>query len=162
MRLTDVSSVCICEISRNKLIMNLKRYLRQKLCSLVNKNYHKQHSFWCPECWKLHFLAFKFQIFLGEHAPRPTQWKGALRPPLLSQPLVKRPLRAQFLWVCRRDKPTWVRLVICKPFLVFSHHSSKPTENALYYIYKTIVSSSNFLWVYHHNNPYVFDQSERT
>ena len=47
----------------------LLRFL--ELCSLVNKNNHKQYSFWCPECWKLHFRASKFQIFLGEHIPRP-------------------------------------------------------------------------------------------
>ena len=26
---------------------------------------------WCPECWKWHFRASRFQNFLGEHAPRP-------------------------------------------------------------------------------------------
>ena len=24
---------------------------------------------WCPECWKWHFRASRFQNFLGEHAP---------------------------------------------------------------------------------------------
>ena len=57
--------------------MNLKHhYLLQKLCSLVKKNNHKQPFFPCPERWKLHFRASKFQIFLGEHAPDLPGGKG--------------------------------------------------------------------------------------
>ena len=33
-----------------------------------------------PEYWKLHFRALKFQNFLGEQAPRPSQKKGTIGP----------------------------------------------------------------------------------
>jgi len=35
------------------------------------------------ERWKQHFQVSRFQIFLGEHAPRPPLW---LRPPALACP----------------------------------------------------------------------------
>ena len=35
---------------------------------------------WCPECWKWHFRAFRFQNFLGEHAPDPRRLMGLTAP----------------------------------------------------------------------------------
>ena len=31
----------------------------------------KQHTFWCPEHWKSHFQAARFQVFLGCMSPDP-------------------------------------------------------------------------------------------
>ena len=38
------------------------------------------------------------------------------------------------------------------------YHAGKPIERVVYYFYKIILS---FLWVYRHNKPKVFNQSER-
>ena len=47
-----------------------------------NKRTHQLHAFLSPERWKSHFRASRFQIFLGEHAPRPPYGEGGLTAPL--------------------------------------------------------------------------------
>ena len=46
----------------------------------IFKCYKKKQAFWCPERWKSHFRASRFQIFLGEHAPDPPRGKGPCSP----------------------------------------------------------------------------------
>ena len=41
---------------------------------------------WCPECQKKHFRTSRFQNFLGKHAPRPPQVKGADSPLFIQLP----------------------------------------------------------------------------
>ena len=42
---------------------------------LRTENPNAPFGFWCPERWKSHFRASRFQFFLGEHAPRPPRGK---------------------------------------------------------------------------------------
>ena len=40
------------------------------------------------EGWKWHFRAFRFQTFLGEHAPKPPYFKGPRHGPLFIQSVI--------------------------------------------------------------------------
>ena len=55
--------------------------LSKESCLVVNKNAHQQYAFWCPERWKSHFRASRFQIFSGGGMPPdPTRRKGPYGP----------------------------------------------------------------------------------
>ena len=68
---------------------------------MVDKNYHEQHSFWCPEYWKLHFLASKIMEW-GLWSPLLSQ-QPFLPPSATCKKLIEMPVFQS----CQRILPIW-------------------------------------------------------
>ena len=69
---------------------------------------------WCPECWKWHFRASRFQNFLGGYAPRPPRLMGLTAPCSYSRLFSSNQLpTSNFFW-----NPCWLLTKCCILYLL--------------------------------------------